>query len=278
VHRARLLVLLSALIFSTGGAAIKSVGLNGWQTGGLRAGIAAMAILAFLPQARRLWDLRVFLAGIAYAVMGISFVTANKYTTAANAIFLQDTAPLYMMFIGPWLLKEPAERRDWWSLALMAAGTALFFAGDQTGTRTAPDPVRGNLIAMISAIAWTASIAALRWMEKHGAEGAGMSAVAMGNLLACVCTLPFMMPLPAPASKDIAVLCYLGLIQIAFGYWVFTRGVRHTNAVEASLVMMAEPVFSPFWAFLVHGETPAPWSIAGGVLIIGAMSWRVLAR
>lgn len=275
---ARLYVFFAALLFSTGGAAIKSTSLTGWQVGGGRAGLAAIAILAVIPAARRLLDWRIFAAGCAYAVMGLTFVTANKYTAAANAIFLQDTAPVYMMFISPWLLGEPVARRDWWSLVLMAAGTALFFAGDAGGSRTAPDPVRGNLIAMVSAVAWAASIAALRWMEKSGIEGAGMATVAMGNLLACVFTLPLALPLGPVTGADAMVLLYLGLVQIAFGYWLFTRGVRHTSGVEASLIMMCEPVFSPLWAFLVHGETPGRWAVAGGTAILGAMAWRVVGR
>lgn len=269
---------LAAFLFSTGGAAIKSTGLTGWQVGGGRAGIAAIAILALIPQARRLFDWRIFAAGCAYAIMGISFVTANKYTPAVNAIFLQDTAPVYMMFISPWLLGEPVSRRDWWSLVLMAAGTALFFAGGTEGSATAPDPVRGNLIAMVSAVAWAASIAALRWMEKSGIEGAGMATVAMGNALACLFTLPLSVPFGPVSGSDIAVLLYLGLIQIGFGYWLFTRGVRHTSGVEASLIMMCEPVFSPLWAFLIHGEKPGGWAVAGGLAILGAMAWRVLPK
>lgn len=275
---ARLYVFLAALLFSTGGAAIKSLNLSGWQVGGARAGIAAVAILAVIPAARRLFDWRIALAGAAYAVMGISFVTANKYTPAVNAIFLQDTAPVYMMFLAPWLLNEPVSRRDWWSLVLMAVGTALFFAGDTAGSRTASDPVKGNLIAMVSAVGWALSIAALRWMEKSGIEGAGMATVAMGNLLAFVLTLPLALPWPVPAPGEIAVLLYLGLIQIGFGYWLFTRGVRGTTGVEASLIMMCEPVFSPLWAFLVHGERPGGWALAGGAFILGAMGWRVAAR
>lgn len=275
---ARLSIFFAALLFSTGGAAIKSVSLTGWQVGGARAGIAAVAILVLIPSARRLFDWRILIAGTAYAVMGITFVTANKYTTAVNAIFLQDTAPVYMMFISPWLLGEPVSRRDWWSLVLMAAGTALFFAGDSAGSHTAPDPVRGNLIAMVSAVAWAASIAGLRWMEKSGIEGAGMATVAMGNLLACLFTLPLALPVGPVAGSDLAILLYLGLVQIAFGYWLFTRGVRRTSGVEASLIMMCEPVFSPLWAFLIHGETPGGWAVAGGFAILAAMGWRVAAR
>ncbi len=276
---ARLQVFAAAVLFSTGGAAIKSIQLTAWQVAGFRAGLAALAILLFLPAARRMFDRRILLAGIAYAAMGLTFVAANKYTTAANAIFLQDTAPVYMMALSPLLLKEAVPRRDRVFLVLMAAGAAMFFAGDPAPSLTAPDPARGNLIALASAAAWASTIAALRWMEKSGIEGQpGMATVAMGNLLAFGASLPWALPVASISARDAGVLAYLGFVQIALGYALFTRGVKHASGMEASVIMMCEPALCALWAFLIHGETPAPWGLAGGAVILAATAGRVLFR
>ena len=103
-------VLAAALLFSTGGAAIKACSLTGWQVAGFRSGVAAVALWLLVPGARRQWNWRTLLAGIFYAATLILFVTANKLTTSANAIFLQSTAPLYLLLLGPLVLREPVRR------------------------------------------------------------------------------------------------------------------------------------------------------------------------
>src|SRR5262245_40053586 len=104
VSRAR--VLAAAVLFSSGGAAIKSTHLTGWQVASFRSGIAALAVFLMMPMARRAWSLRGWIVGLAYAATLILFVTATKLTTSVNTIFLQSTAPLYMILLGPWLLHE----------------------------------------------------------------------------------------------------------------------------------------------------------------------------
>ena len=116
--RARLQLAAAAMLFSTGGAAIKAAEFTGWQIASLRSGIAALAILLITPAARRGWSVRAVLVGFAYAACLTLFVLANRLTTAANTIFLQSTAPLYLLVLSPWLLKEPIRRQD---LGFMAA-------------------------------------------------------------------------------------------------------------------------------------------------------------
>ena len=107
---ARLKLVGAALLFSTGGAAIKATTLTGWQVASFRSGIAALAVLLLAPEARRGWSWRAVLVGVAYAATLVLFVTANKLTTSANTIFLQATAPLYMVVLSPWLLGERVRR------------------------------------------------------------------------------------------------------------------------------------------------------------------------
>jgi drug/metabolite transporter (DMT)-like permease len=108
----RLLVLSAALLFSTGGAAIKATALTGWQVASFRSGIAAVVLLLCMPAWRRVWHPRTLAVGAAYAATMILFVLANKLTTATNTIFLQYTAPLYLLLLAPWLLREPVRLSD----------------------------------------------------------------------------------------------------------------------------------------------------------------------
>ena len=269
----RLQLLGAAVLFSTGGAAIKATELSSWQVAGFRSGIAALALLALLPSARRGWNARALLVGVAYAVMLILFVSANKLTTAANAIFLQSTAPLYLLLLGPWLLREPIRRPDVAFMALVALGMALFFVGAEAPAATAPDPARGNLLGVLSGVAWALTVMGLRWIGSRDAGG-GLVPVVLGNLIAFLACLPLALPVVVADAGDWALLSYLGVVQIGLAYVLLTKGIRHVSALEAATLLLAEPAINPVWAWLVHGETPSAWALAGGVLILGTTTLK----
>lgn len=274
--RSRFYVLAAAVIFSTGGAAIKATSFSGWQVAGFRSGLAALTIALLLPPARASWSPRIAAIGLIYTAMTVSFSFSNKLTTAANAIFLQDSAPLYLILAGPLLLMEPARRSDFLFLLLMAAGASLFFLGEHSASATAPNPTLGNMVAVLSSVSWAAVIVVLRWIERGGAGGEpGMAVVMSGNATSFLLCLLFAFPVTNASWTDWAAVIYLGCIQIAAGYVLLTRGVRGVSALEASILMLAEPTFSPIWAFLLHGEKPAPLALAGGALILGSTVARV---
>jgi drug/metabolite transporter (DMT)-like permease len=278
---ARLQLLATALLFSTGGAAIKACGLDSWQVASLRSGIAALFVFAAVPAARRGWTRATLLVGACYATTMVLFVTANKLTTAANAIFLQATAPLYLLLLGPWLLREPLRRRDLLFMAAMAAGLLLFFVGEPPRFASAPRPVAGNGLALLAGIFWALTVVGLRWMGRRdsAAAGAGRGAatVAAGNVIACVACLPFALPVVGATAADWAVLLYLGIFQIGVAYLLMTAAMRRVPAMEAALLLLVEPAFNPVWAWLVQGERPGAWALAGGVLILAATAWKARA-
>jgi drug/metabolite transporter (DMT)-like permease len=267
--RARLLVLVGAVLFSSGGAGIKLCGLTSWQVASLRSGIAGLALLWLAPVARRDVDHRALLVGAAYAATMILFVLANKLTTAANAIFLQSTAPLYVLLLAPWLLGEPTRRGDLAVTAAMALGLALFFVGEQPRFASAPDPLRGNLVAALSGVTWALTVMGLRWLSREPARPIGATLVA-GNALACLICLPLALPVRGAAATDWLILAYLGVVQIALAYVLVSAGLRRLTALEGVLLLLLEPVLNPLWAGLLQGEFPGPWSIAGGAVVLGA--------
>jgi drug/metabolite transporter (DMT)-like permease len=269
---ARLLVLAAAALFSTGGAAIKAASFNSWQVASFRSGVAALAILLLIPDARRNWRWRYVPVAVAYALTLLFFVTATKLTTAANAIFLQAAAPLFVLAIGPLVLKEPIRRSDLLLMAGVACGMALFFSGHEAAVTTAPNPARGNVFGALSAVTYAITIAGLRWAERGHATGtsAGMVTVLMGNLLACAATLPMALPVAVWRWRDAAVILWLGVFQIALAYFCLTRGMRHVPAFEATTLLLLEPALNPVWTWLVHGEHPAALSLVGGAIILAA--------
>ncbi|HEU4885936.1 MAG TPA: EamA family transporter [Longimicrobium sp.] len=276
--RSRLQVLGAALLFSTGGAVVKATALTAWQVAGFRSGVAALAILLLVPAARRGWTWHVLPVGVAYATTLVLFVAANKLTTAANAIFLQASAPLYMLALGPLLLKEPVRRRDLAFMAPVLLGLVLFFVGSEPAIHTAPNPRLGNIFAAMSGITYALTLVGLRWLSgRDGGEGSGLPTVAAGNLIAFFACLPAALPVVNAGTGDWLAMGYLGVFQIGLAYLLLTSGVRHVTALEVSVLLLLEPALSPVWTWLVHGETPGPWSIAGGILILGATLLRTSA-
>lgn len=274
---ARLQILLCALLFSTGGAAIKAASFTSWQVAGLRSGLGALVVWLLLPSARRVakgtWTVTLLVA-VAYAATLTLFVLANKLTTAANTIFLQSTAPVYILLLSPVLLHEKIRRDDIAVLVAVAVGMALFFVGRQATFATAPDPVAGNILAAVSGVTYALMLMGLRWMGTRGGQPA--AAVAIGNLFAFLAALPFMLPLSGHGVGDWAIIGYLGIFQIGIAYALLTHAVPHVPALEMSLLLFVEPALNPVWAWIFHGEVPGPWALAGGLLIMAATGYRTL--
>jgi drug/metabolite transporter (DMT)-like permease len=267
-----LALIFAACLFSTAGAAIKACHLDGWQIACFRAGIAAVVVALVLPESRRGWTRRTALVAVAYAVTAILFVQANKLTTAASTIFIQAASPLFIAALGPWLLGEWPRRRDLPFFAALMAGLALLFAGADAHNVTAPHPALGNAVAVASCVMVALMMMGLRWLGKRD-DGSASGAVVLGNLLAFAATLPLAFPVHARPA-DAAIILYVGVFQIGLAYPLLIAGLKRIPALEASLLMFIEPVLSPLWAWLVHGERPGPWALAGGAAILAATAIR----
>jgi drug/metabolite transporter, DME family len=271
---ARLQLLGAALLFSTGGAAIKAAEFEGWEIASFRSGIAAVALWLMTPAARRGWTRQAALVGIAYAGCLTLFVLANRLTTAANTIFLQSTAPLYVLFLSPWLLKEPIRREDLGFMLAVGVGLMLFFVGVEQPAATAPDPERGNLLALVSGFCWALAVCGLRWLSLDPRRGSPAAAVVSGNLTAFLVSLPMALPVGSHALADWAIISYLGVLQIALAYVFVTAAIKVIPALEASMILLLEPVLNPVWAWLVQRETPGVWALLGGAIILGATTLK----
>lgn len=263
----RLLILAAAVLWSTAGAAIKSCGLDAWQIAGGRSLVAAVFLLAFVRDTRARPTVPVLAVSVAYALTVVQFVLATKLTTAANAIFIQDTAPLYVLLLSPLLLREVPTRGELLAVPVYAIGLGLFFLDDLSEGQVA-----GNVVALGSGVAFAFSIIGLRRLRHEAPR-----ALVYGNVLAAAATLPLWLTGPSGRPADLALVAYLGVFQLALAYLAFSRGLLGTPAIEASLLMLLEPVLNPIWTFLLASERPGPWSIAGGAVVLAATAWRTLA-
>ncbi|HEY3933407.1 MAG TPA: DMT family transporter [Gemmatimonadales bacterium] len=266
----RIRIAIAALLFSTGGAAIKAVDFTAWQVASLRSSIAAIALVLLVPEARRGIGWRAALVGVAYAATCVLFVLANRLTTSANTIYLQSTAPLYVLLFAPLLLKERIRRRDIPIIAAVLGGLILVFLGVDRPTSTATDPGRGNLLAAASGVTYALLLCGLRWLGRGDAVDRGIPAVLLGNVFACIAALPMALPIGAHPVRGWSMILYLGIFQIAGAYLLITSALRHVPAIEASLMLLVETAFNPIWSWLFVGEVPAALALVGGGLIVGA--------
>jgi len=268
--RYRLLLAFAALLFSTGGAAFKAASLTGWQVGSFRSLVAAVVLLTVIPGARRGWNWRMLPITLAYSATLILFALANRLTTSANAIFLQSTAPIYVLLLGPWLLKERIRRHDVLYILCMGAGLGLFALGHDQAVTTAPNPPLGNAIALASGVTYAAMLTGLRWLGRQKQSDAALATVAAGNVAAFLIALPMALPVTQAHAADALVVLYLGAIQIGLAYWCLTKGISRVPAFEATTMLQVEPAMNPVWTWLLHGERPNAWAIAGGAVIVTA--------
>jgi drug/metabolite transporter (DMT)-like permease len=222
---------------------------------------------------------------VPYAATFILFVLANKETTAANAIFLQDTAPIYLLLLSPLLLREAIQRWDVVLLAALCGGAWLLFAGTPEPLVTAPRPQLGNALALAAAGTWALSLLGMRWIAVRSAttREEPLTIVVAGCVLAfaaaSLARLPdALYPVADWNVKDWLIIGYLGTFQVGLAYVFVTSAMRVVTALEASLLLLAEPVFTPLWAYLVLAESPTPLALLGGGIIIAAVAANTLLR
>jgi len=264
----------AAILFSTGGAAIKMAAFSGMQVASLRSGIAACALLLW-ARGRIVWGWPTLAVAVVYAGTLVLFVVSTKLTTAANAIFLQSTAPLYILFLAPLLLGERFRRSDVPFVAAFATGLIMCFLGRPPASVTAPDPATGNLLGVLCSVTWALTLLGLRWAERHDAH-VGMSSVVVGNALAFLIGVPFLLPLPAASAGEWSTVVFLGVVQIGAAYVFLTRAIAALPALEVSLLLLLEPVLNPVWTWLIRGENPGQWTVIGGAIILVTTAARTL--
>jgi len=262
-----LLVLGAAILWSTGGLFIKATHLSPFEVSFGRSLLATITIVIFTRSEGFGLNRISAITSVLYAALLILFVVATKMTTAANAIFLQYTAPVYVLILEPIFYKEKFRGRDFVTVAACIAGMSLFFVG-----KLRPQDVSGNLFALASGVCFALFFLLLRHSKARQVNRAA-SAI-YGNLIVVVLCAPafFGAARRGISPEDYARLAYLGIVQIGFAYLLFTLAMaRGLRSLDAGIVGYVEPVLNPIWVFLFLGERPSGWAIIGGVIIISSV-------
>jgi len=260
-RKAVLYLAITAVLWSSSGLFVK---LMDWQPIAILAGRSFFASIVFLIYLRRiptrfsLWQL---LAAGAFILTQFLFITSTKMTTAANSIFLQYTAPIYVIPLAYWFLREKPSRTQWFSMFIIFIGLTLFFAD-----KLSKDGFYGNLLAILSGVTGAIMMVSFR-AQKDGNP-------AESNLIAFLVTATFGIPYILKETWTVnswLILAFLGVFQIGFAFIFFTQGIKHIPALEANLIGTLEPVLNPIWVFLFYEESVGRFALVGGLIVLSGV-------
>jgi drug/metabolite transporter (DMT)-like permease len=257
-------LIVTAVLWSSGGLLIKWVSWNPIAIAGTRSAIAALVLLVALRRPHLTWSSAQIGGAIAYAVTVISFVLANKLTTAANAILLQYTSPIYVALFGAWFLGERATRLDWTTIFVVIGGMALFFLDDLT-----IGGFWGNVCAVSSGVTFACFVLFMR-KQKNDSP---LESVFLGNILTALIGFPFMFEAMPSASSWVGLMLS-GVLQLGLSHVLYSAAIKHVTALEAILISVIEPILNPLWVLLIMGEAPGPWAFLGGFIVLVSVTIR----
>jgi len=262
--RGLLALVVTAVLWSTGGLLIKSLPLTPMTIAGTRSAIAAVVMLLWIRRPKPIWTPAQIGSIAAYTATVILFVTATKLTTAANAILLQYTAPIWVALLSVAITRERLTRIDVAAVATVVVGMGVFFLD-----RVSPGHMLGNVIAVASGVAF--ALVALCMRAQRGVSTT--ESILFGNVLSALVCLPFAEPFPL--HTDVVVnLLLLGVVQLGISYLLYAWAMAHVSALEAVLVTVLEPLLNPIWVAVMLHEAPSPIAIAGGIIVIGGVLTR----
>ncbi len=263
------LLLIAALGWSLAGVLFKFVQWPPLAAAGGRGLVAALFLLAARGRTLRFtWSPLQLGTAVAYAGCTVLFAAANKLTTAANAILLQYTAPVWIALFGAWLLGEKSTRADWLTIGVVFTGMGVFLY-DGLQLHNLP----GIAVAMASGLFFAAMIILLRKQK----DGSPIESIILGNLLGFFVGLPAMWSAPPLSGGSAFALLLLGVVQLGLPYLLYARAIKHVTALEAVLLPVIEPILNPVWVMLFIGERPSPLAFLGGTIVLGAVTWRAVA-
>ena len=232
-----------------------------WSPISVLAGRSIFSSLVFLVYLRRFpfrptrWQL---LAAVCYILTQFLYITSIRLTTAANAIFLQYTAPVYIIFLGYWLLREKPSRADWVAMLVIFTGLGLFF-----GDGFSLDGFYGNLLAALSGVSMAMMTVAMRAQK----DGSPAESFLLANVFSAVFGFYFVWQEPWSVVSWVGI-AYLGIFQIGLSFLLYSIAIKIIPALETTLIGTLEPILNPIWVFLFIGETPGPLALVGALVVL----------
>jgi drug/metabolite transporter (DMT)-like permease len=261
-----MLLLVTGVLWSFGGLLIKLISWNPLAIAGMRSLIAILMLFLLVRRPHFTWSPAQIFGALCYSSTVILFVFANKMTTAANAILLQYSAPIFVAILGIWFLNEHLKIFDWVIIACVICGMLLFFFEKLT-----PGGFYGNILAIVSGV----SFAGLHIFMRKQKDGSPIETILLGNIATAVIGIPFMLQ-SFPNLTSWIGLILLGIFQLGLSYICYSIAIRNVKAIDAVLILTFEPILNPIWVFLFIGEIPGVFAIAGGFIVVASVTIRCI--
>jgi drug/metabolite transporter (DMT)-like permease len=264
----QLAVFGAAFLWSTSGLFIKLIDWNPIVIAGTRSFVAAVFLLIVRlisppPKGLKTPAFPFWANAFTLAFTVLTFVTANKLTTAANVILLQYSAPVWAALLGWWLAKEKPRWEHWGALFFVMAGLMLFFRDGIGG-----GAFLGNIVSVISGMFLGAQTVFLRMTK----DGDPRDSMLMGHVITAVISIPFIFLYPPTlTTSTVLPLLYMGFLQMGLASLLLSYGIKRITAIQAILTAVVDPILNPVWVLLITGERPSPAALAGGAIILGAV-------
>lgn len=269
LRRARGLVLGAAILWSTSGFFVKSPYLADWTGTGLAFWRAAFACLILCPLVRRpAWSWKLVPMTLFFAGMNFTYLTAMVKGTAANANWLQCTAPVWVLLVGVLVFGERAGWRDWLMVAFAALGVGVIVLHESQG-------VAGEAVAwgLASSFFYAGVVLSLRQLRDFDP----VWLAALNHLVTVVLFAPFAVAESIlPSGMQWLFLAGLGILQMAVPYVLFAHALKRIAGHEATGIGLVEPLLLPTWAYLAWGDRPTSWTLVGGAFILVGLVIRYL--
>jgi drug/metabolite transporter, DME family len=267
LRRARLSLLLAAVLWSLAGIFIKFLSLPPLTIVFYRSLSASLFFAFFVRRSIAAPRVALLVSAIAYTAAISAFVSANKITTAANAIALQYTAPMFVFMIVHYLFGEKITGASWIALVLGMLGIAVICAG----SAGQPDAA-GVMVALLSGLLFSIYMVSLRFLKEFNPG----TLTFLNNLVCCLILLPLVGSELSLTLKEGWIVAVMGVVQLGIPYWLFSKGLEQISVQEASLIVLIEPVLNPLWVGLIVGELPSGATLIGGLCIVGSLAFRYL--
>jgi drug/metabolite transporter (DMT)-like permease len=260
-RKALFFLVLAASLWSTGGLLIKS---TTWQPVAILVGrnlCSAVVLLLYLRRFPTNWTRWKIIGAVAHILTAFLFISSTKLTTAANAIFLQYTAPIYIILLAFWFLREKPSQTDWTSMVIIFAGMLLFF-----GDKLSSNGLEGNIMAVLSGLTMAVMTVALRAQK----AGSPIESILIAQLVTGILGFPIVLK-EAWTIPNVVIIIFLGVFQIALAFIFFTSAIKHVPAIEATLISTLEPILNPLWVVVFLGEEPGRFALVGALIVLAGV-------